>query len=206
MNIMGINKARVFLFTIFFSVILVLNFITLINLIPEYNSFLLGGIILFFLSMAVILEKITVDTVLRNVDDKKKSSIHVYSSTKALTIVGIILISFLVISVLLAIFNYLEEKSINWLIILFGSSLSLLNVSFLVDTGRLVFINNEYIIYHQGLYKKVIAYQHTDASVICIVEDGNKRQKKAVLKCKNVEVKNKFIEDFMKNGLKEERE
>jgi len=206
MNIMGINKARVFLFTIFFSVFLVLHFITLINLILENNSFLLGGIILFFISMAAVLEKLIVDIILKTIHDKNKSNIHMYLSAKALTIVGIILISLLVIIAQLAIFNYLEEKSINWLIILFGSSLSLLNVSFLVDTGRLVFINNEYIIYHQGLYKKVVAYQYADASVICIVEDGKKRQKTAAIKFKNLETRSKVIEDFVKNGLKEENE
>ena len=189
MDIKRINKARVFLFIAFICVFLTLHSIALIKLGAIYNSLFLIGIIIFFISVASILEKITVDTILINIEDKKRSRIHDYVSFNAIKIFGIALISLLVIITLLAIYYYVEEKSNNWLVLLFGSSLSLLNLSFLVDTGRLVFINNEYILYHQVLYKKVVAYQHVDASLICIVEDGKGRRKKAELKFKNIEVK-----------------
>lgn len=72
MNISGFNKARVSLYIVFFCAFLILHSVTLIKLSSEYNCFLLGGIILFFISMAIILEKIAVDTILRNVEVKNK--------------------------------------------------------------------------------------------------------------------------------------
>ncbi|HPX26179.1 MAG TPA: hypothetical protein PLG87_05175 [Treponemataceae bacterium] len=72
MNITGFNKARGFLLILFTGFFLILHSVELIKLSSEYNCFLLGGIILFFISMAVILEKIAVDTILRNVEVKNK--------------------------------------------------------------------------------------------------------------------------------------
>lgn len=206
MNITGINKSRLQVFVllvIFFVMTLFMGFLHY-NLLS--HSFFFLGLTLFIISIASILEKVFFDIILKTIHDKNKSSMYLYISMKTISILGSILIFLLFIGILFSVYFYIEEGSKTYSLLLFCLSASLLNVSFLLDTGRLVFINNEYIIYHQGLYKKVVAYQHTDASVICIVEDGKKRQKTAAIKFKNLETRSKVIEDFVKNGLKEECE
>lgn len=203
MDITGIIKTRILLFILLAGILIVVFSIIYYKLNVSDNGFFFSGIVLFFISIASILENFITSTILKNIHNKNKSSIHLYASTKAFRVPGISLISLLLISTLISICYYLDEGSNNWLVLLFGSSLSLLNVSFLIDTGRIVFINDEYILYHQGVYKKVISYQNADASIICIVEDDKKQQKKALIKFKSEENKNKVIEDFIKNGLKE---
>lgn len=205
MTAVHINKSRFVLFFVFTFFIFFLQCLLLV--MNGISSFLcMSGLLYFSIGIASLGEKMVSDILLKEIHNRSASSMHMYITQKYLYIMGIIIVTLLISGVMIGIESYIITNNIQSAFGLFGFSSVLLSLSFLVDTGRLVFINNEYIIYHQGLYKKVIAYQHTDAFVICIVEEGKKGQKKAVLKFKNVEIKNKIIEDFIKNGLKEEYE
>ena len=205
MTVVHINKARLVLFLIFTFFVFSLQCLLLV--MNGVSSFLcISGVLYFSIGVSSLGEKVVSDILLRAVHNRYASSIHLYMTQKALYSMGIILVILLVTGVMIGIENFIKANNMQSAFGLFGYSSVLLSLCFLVDTGRLVFINNEYIIYHQGLYKKVIAYQHADASVICIVEDGKKRQKTAAIKFKNLETRSKVIEDFVKNGLKEECE